>query len=397
MKKLFNVAIILVIVLFVVSTLFTSCKEIDDGNRNDITPITITTTSSNVKLEINLKSYSNSTFHSGQTIDWGDGSTPEPISESSKDYEYWHTYTSGGTHTITIMSEVSLLVIKDITLIALDISKSTTLSSLWFYNIDCTNLDVKYDNDLGYYGFNMWCYDSRITSLDLRKCTPLRNLHIYSSQIITLNASKCDALWKLELSGQIATLDVSGCTALSTIYCRNVQMTSLNASNCTALESLNCSHMHYSSSDTCSGNLTTLNVNQCTALRHLDCSNWGCSGQLKNLYISSCPALDHLSCSGNQLTKLDVNNCPALMSLHCSDNHLTTLDVSKCTTLWSLSISKNFFSVNALNTLFGTFHSNKIPSGYEPNYPHASIGNNFGTDGCDISIAENKGWKVYKN
>jgi hypothetical protein len=65
-----------------------------------------------------------------------------------------------------------------------------------------------------------------------------------------------------------------------------------------------------------------------------------------------------------------------------------------------LGCGNNNFSSFALNTLFGTLHSNTItPPFYFSNKDtkEVSIGGNFGSDGCDISIAENKGWKVYKS
>jgi hypothetical protein len=47
-------------------------------------------------------------------------------------------------------------------------------------------------------------------------------------------------------------------------------------------------------------------------------------------------------------------------------------------------------SIGALNALFGTLHSNTIPFDIKEIF----IGNNPGTDGCNRSIATNKGWMV---
>jgi len=66
------------------------------------------------------------------------------------------------------------------------------------------------------------------------------------------------------------------------------------------------------------------------------------------------------------------------------------LDVSNNTALRILECTSNQLTATALNTLFGTLHSNTI-EGVKTIY----IGNNPGTDTCDTSIAENKGWTVY--
>jgi len=65
---------------------------------------------------------------------------------------------------------------------------------------------------------------------------------------------------------------------------------------------------------------------------------------------------------------LDVSNNTALKDLHCQANQLMT---------------------TALNTLFGSLHSNTMEGGKS-----IRIGNNPGTDTCDTSIATNKGWTV---
>ena len=70
------------------------------------------------------------------------------------------------------------------------------------------------------------------------------------------------------------------------------------------------------------------------------------------------------------------------------DTQLTSLDVKNNSTLESISCQNNNFTVDALNTLFKTLHSNNIENKI------IYISNNPGADDCDRSIAERKGWIV---
>lgn len=102
-------------------------------------------------------------------------------------------------------------------------------------------------------------------------------------------------------------------------------------------------------------------------------------------------ALKHLYCFQNQLTSLDVKSNSALKYLHCSNNQLTVLDISHNINLENLNIMKNKFTTETLNALFNALIKNTDVSVNKRVY----IGDNPGTDDCDKSIAENKGWIVY--
>ena len=116
------------------------------------------------------------------------------------------------------------------------------------------------------------------------------------------------------------------------------------------------------------------------------CSGYG----LTALDVSKYPALTWLECNNNQLTTLDVSRHTALTGLECYNNQLSALDVSKNTALTILYCNSNQLSTAALNTLFGTLHSNTIPGTWKDIY----IAGNPGTNSCNRSIATNKGWTV---
>jgi len=76
--------------------------------------------------------------------------------------------------------------------------------------------------------------------------------------------------------------------------------------------------------------------------------------------------------------------------LYCGINNLTHLNVSENTVLQGLHCVSNNFSETALNALFETLH-NII---FEDCGKIIFIDGNQGTNQCDKTIAEKKGWEV---
>jgi len=132
-----------------------------------------------------------------------------------------------------------------------------------------------------------------------------------------------------------------------------------------------------------SDKLTNLGVSKCTALTLLECTG----NQLTSLDVSKCTALRYLDCQSCQLTSLDVSKCSALILLDCNSNQLTSLDVSKCTALVGLNCYGNQVSASALNALF-----NSLPAKKSNDNANIFYDSNPGSNGCDKTIATNKGW-----
>jgi hypothetical protein len=90
-------------------------------------------------------------------------------------------------------------------------------------------------------------------------------------------------------------------------------------------------------------------------------------------------------CIWARLSVLDVRRNPMLTILSLKVNQLETLDLTQNTALKYVDIKANQFTAAALNELFGTLHSKggTINIAYNP-----------GTDDCNKSIAEAKGWTV---
>ncbi len=102
-----------------------------------------------------------------------------------------------------------------------------------------------------------------------------------------------------------------------------------------------------------------------------------------------------IRCQGIQLTTLNVSKNSTLQTLECGWNQLTSLNVSGHINLSYLECSTNYMNATALNALFTslpTVASGSIYVHYNgPNYDSS------GDRDCDVTIAENKGWNVYKS
>jgi len=311
------------------------------------------------------------------TIDWGDKTPAEtfvltPFKEEYRtEFEFKHDYSydcsdfsNCSSYTIKISGE-------NITFLSCSRDEFT-----WGFFKD---LDVRSCKTLT----RLNCSYNRMTSLDVSKNTSLTYLICGGNQLTNLDVQKNTALTYLNCDfNEITNLDVSKNTSLTNLSCGGNQLTNLDVSNNTKLTHLEC----------WSNRLTNLDVSKLKALTHLSCGT-----QLADLDVSNNAELIELWCSNNQLTSLDVSKNTKLKLLICYNNSLTSLDVSKNTMLdgyYCLNCQLNKLSIEALNNLFKTLHSN--PPLSDSLGKGILINGNPGTDECDYSIAENKGWTVYK-
>ena len=219
------------------------------------------------------------------------------------------------------------------------------------------------------------CDGNELTKLDVSNNNVLKRLDCIGTQLTSLDVSKNTSLDALRCgNNSLTSLNLSKNTALTILECEYNQLTSLDLSKNTVLKSLGCGY----------NQLTSLDLSKNTVLKGLGCNN----NLLTNLDLSKNTALILLQCANNQLTSLDVSKNTVLERLHCIENQLTSLDVSKNIALEGLLCIGNQFATAALNALFATLHSNNVPSNF------IQIGDNPGTETCNRSIAESKGWTV---
>ena len=200
---------------------------------------------------------------------------------------------------------------------------------------------------------------------------------------------------------QLTNLDIYNNKSLTELHCRGNRLTNLDMSNNTALTYFDCGDNQLTILNVeknialsylgCYGNqLTNLDVRMNTKLINFRCGN----NNLSNLDVSTNVLLTSIECFDNQLKNIDISKNTALITLHCYNNQLSSLDVSKNTALRLVRIQNNYMNAGALNSLFETLHSN---SGTKTIYisQNGPNGDGTGTDGCNQSIATNKGWTVY--
>ena len=161
----------------------------------------------------------------------------------------------------------------------------------------------------------LYCYNNKLTSLDVSKNTGLLTLSCYENKL--------------------TSLDVSQNTKLEELLCGKNQLTELDVRNNTALWCLSCYE----------NKLTSLDVSHNTQLEQLDCGR----NQLTELDVHNNTKLWYLSCYENNLTSLDVSQNPALQELYCGKNRLTSLDVSQ-TVVATLKASGNQIDINVETT-----------------------------------------------
>ena len=316
----------------IASAAWVSCQEKpDDEEDNNDPKIQITATVS-AYFDLKLEMAGKGKM----TIKWGDGTATEThmLSDTLKIFK--HNYKKSASYTILITGDI----------------------------------------------IRLGCSTGNITYLDVSQHPGLIDLNCSNNRLTSLDVSKNTALLYLYCSGNILTnLDVSNITTLVNLFCGGNRLAHLDVSR----------HRYLSSLD-CSGNLLThLDVRENGMLTSLNCSR----NNITNLDLSRNSLLASLDCSINNLTNLDISRNPMLTHLDCSLNAnasnsgLSSLDMSRNKMLQRLICRWNDFSDAALNALFETLHGDAFPVDNS-----VDIVGNPGTNLCDPSIAEYKGWKI---
>jgi len=338
-----------VLVLLFVCTVFlltTGCN-LTRPCRDDFVGVgegVITMTTSSLYVEIAIGPINNI------VIDWGDGakSTMSANPTWHNLIQFKHTYENDLPRTITIFGDITYLQSFDGNLTNLDISRNPLLEGLVIY--------------------------APITDLYLDNNTVLQFLLIYDNQLIDLDISNNTMLHSIFLRGtQLTNLDLRNNIMLESLSVFESSLTSLDVGYNVILESLRIGGLP----------LTNLELSKNTMLRSLTVSDT----PLTNLNVANNVMLEALEINGFPLTNIDLSKNAVLQFLSIQDNQLTNLNLSNNKNLRLVNIRNNLFLPNALDDLFRTLHD--IPVQKE-----IRIGNNPGTDECDIGIATAKGWSV---
>ncbi|CAD0000396.1 T9SS type A sorting domain-containing protein [Flavobacterium chungangense] len=255
------------------------------------------------------------------------------------------------------VADGQVLTTKINTITALDVSSSSitnlagiegfvSLKTLYCYNNKLTTLDVSKNTAL----LDFSCDTNQLTTLDVSKNTALTILSCNENKLTSLNIATNTKLNKFYcFSNQLTTLDVSKNIDLNLLSCSQNKLTSLNITTNTKLNKLHCF----------SNQLTTLDVSKNTALTVLDCY----INKLTALDVTKNTSLITFNCEGNELTALDLSKNTSLENFYCPNNKLSNLNVSKNTALIALYCNSNLLSSlnikNGNNTILTYFDATK--------------------------------------
>lgn len=182
------------------------------------------------------------------------------------------------------------------------------LNSLWLEGeLDLSDFDWLED---------VYCFDNRISGVDVSGSTQLETLVCAMNMITHIELENTPSLGELDIEeNMVSSLDLSGCPGLNRLLCSVNELEELDVTGCPRLDTLAC----YSNI------LTELDLTKCPELEYLDCS----MNMLTELDISHNRSLQELTVADNPLTELDVNKAPNLLSLNCSSTDITELDLSR--------------------------------------------------------------------
>lgn len=159
------------------------------------------------------------------------------------------------------------------------------------------------------------CSGNSIEQLDLSQNIALTELYCYDNKITDLNISKNI---KLEIlfcgSNELDGIDVRNNVNLKDLHCYNNQLTNLDLSYNTNLERL------YAQVN----NFNNIDVSKNIKLTTLHCNH---NPFLQSLALNFNSNLEVLYCHHTALTSLDVSNNAKLKTLHCNDNKLKNLNI----------------------------------------------------------------------
>lgn len=194
------------------------------------------------------------------------------------------------------------------------------------------------------------CNLSPIEKLNVEQIPKLKQLTLFSSNLVEIAVQKCSELEELTLIGhKINRIDINQNTKLKNLGYGNAPTQVLDLTKNRALQTLYLTNLP----------IKQLNLEQNQNLTQIVCTE----NDLENLVLSNHPKLDVLRCYNNKINtlELELNN---LTELSCQKNMLTELDVTKLPKLSSLSAGENKLTTLDLSSLQNLqyFHLLKSPT-----------------------------------
>jgi hypothetical protein len=226
--------------------------------------------------------------------------------------------------------------------------------------------------------------NNNVVAVDVSKNIFLEKFICGHNKIKSLDITENIALIELSCSvNNLVTLNLKNNRALKFLHCGANSISNLDLSNNVNITSLHCEN----------NQICNLDVNKNTLLAELYCGN----NEISKFDVSTNKKLSILSCPKNKLSAIDLSESPSLQGLDCSDNIIDSLLITS-RQIQFIHCSGNLLSSGAIDAVFES-----LPMGLQQDRDDDSdyfepstidVKNNIGTDGCNTTIATNKGWIV---
>jgi Leucine-rich repeat (LRR) protein len=214
--------------------------------------------------------------------------------------------------------------------------------------------DVNFETKLISLGIDSGAPDGKVLTANVASLTAL---NVSNSSITNLTGIEdfiaLDYLYCY--NNRLTQLNVSKNTKLTILTCSNNLLTTLNLANNPLLITLQCDN----------NKLTALDFANNTALKTIDCSH----NQLTSIDVTKQLMLESMDCIYNSIKVLDVSSNLKLTTLWASNNLLKSLDLSKNTKLTVMTAHTNLLTY--LNIKNGTNYL------FNPNSSYATFYGNY--------------------
>ncbi len=324
--------------------------------------------------------------------------TPVEGLELSNHFGEWYTFKKTAEKMI-LKGDISLFYCFNNKMTSLDVSQCTNLVKLNCDRNQLSSLIIKgaskleklscYKNKLSELDLsaspaltNLDCFENQLEKLDLSACEKLKILACYKNKLKALDVQKQTALISLMFDeNEIESLDLSKLSLLKVFSGNKNKLTALDFSACPALNTMECSH----------NQIEVLNVAKCANLTQIFCAD----NKIKELDTKDCPQLLLLKCSKNQLTKLDVSKNTKLTNLECANNQIESINVENCSLLSDFNCCVNKITGKEMTNIVTALANRKEQK--EGEFYVIDPENDMEKNVCldtDVAILKEKNWRV---
>lgn len=300
----------------------------------DFFTLTVDDSESLTSKTIVLKSLTGSVY----TIDWGDGTVDEYVSnlsDSVEDNELTHAYEVNGVYEIKVSGAMEVIEYLSFNnsvselnyeshIVSAEIDKLILLKTCEFYSGALTSLDTSKNSALE----KLSIENNQITNLNLLNNVRLKNLFARYNRLTEIDVTKNIELEYLSIYGnQISMLDVSNNSKLKILEAEQNNLTSVDLANNPVLKRI----------DLSDNSISNIDVSQNLKLQKISVG----ANNLTEIDLSENVILERIDLYENQISTIDLSANLNLRALYIADNLLDNIDLSALSRFERLSIRNN--------------------------------------------------------